>query len=113
MNVVGAIAGVLVLVVAVAYAVASSRSIWAKLSTRRCRRILCRDTEAHDSHLTIIGRLRYGRLSRLDDECPMCGWRIGTNDASCGECAAELAREHARRRYDLQVRPRRSRSTRG
>lgn len=41
-------------------------SVWAKLSTRRCRRIVCRESEPHDSHLTLIGRLRYrGRLDLL------------------------------------------------
>ena len=41
-------------------------SVRAKLSTRRCRRIICRETEPHDSHLTLIGRLRYrGRIDLL------------------------------------------------
>jgi hypothetical protein len=44
--------------------VSSAASMWAKLSTRRCRRIFCRETEPHDSHLTIIGRIRY--TNRLD-----------------------------------------------
>lgn len=40
--------------------------MWAKLSTRRCRGIFCRDTDPHDSHLTLIGRLRYrGNLGLL------------------------------------------------
>jgi hypothetical protein len=34
---------------------------WARFSTRRCRKIVCRDPEPHDSHLTFIGRWRYGR----------------------------------------------------
>lgn len=27
------------------------------------------------------------RVVILDDECPMCGWTVGTNPTSCGECA--------------------------
>lgn len=32
-----------------------------RLSTRRCRRIICRESIPHDGHLTLIGRWRYGR----------------------------------------------------
>jgi hypothetical protein len=32
-----------------------------------------------------------GRDDELDDdECPMCGWQLGTNAYSCGECREEL-----------------------
>lgn len=44
---------------------------------------------AWSAPLEDMGQVAYewSRGTPLLDECPMCGWGVGTNPGSCGECA--------------------------
>jgi hypothetical protein len=48
-----------------AVALETAGRLSAAASTRRCRRILCRDTSVHDGHLTLLGRWRFVWRYRL------------------------------------------------
>lgn len=41
--------------------------------------------QARVALVDVVGRVHHYDLDDL--ECPMCGWTMGTNGGSCGECA--------------------------